>query len=120
MVLDYTLIGRRIKEIRLKNSLTQEKLAERCNLSASYISLVETANREASLESLVSLANNLGVTVNEFLKGYQINDVITYNSDFALLIDDCNCYERQIIYDVVANTKKSLQDNNHLYYMSKS
>lgn len=118
MVLDYTLIGRRIKEIRLKNSLTQEKLAEKCNLSASYISLVETANREASLESLVNLANSLGVTANDFLKGYQINDVVTYNSDFALLIDDCSCYERQVIYNIAANTKKSLRDNNHLYYMS--
>src|SRR5574344_2538567 len=114
MVLDYTLIGKRIKELRLGKSLTQENLANMCNLSASYISLVATANRDASLESLVVLDNNLDVTINDFLKGYQTNDVITYNNDFMLLIDDCSCYERQVICDVAATTKKSLRDNNHL------
>jgi len=72
MDLNYEVIGKRIKELRQKKHLTQEKLAEMCNLSASYISYIESAKKKrASLESLVKLANNLGVTVDTFLKLFQ-------------------------------------------------
>lgn len=120
-MLDYIIIGKRIKEIRLQKPLTQEKLAEMCNLSASYISLIESGkDRHASLKALVSIGNNLGVTVDTFLKGYQKNDVITYNTDFSLLFEDCSCYESQVIYDVAVAAKRSIRNNNQLDYMSKT
>lgn len=120
MILNDKIIGKRIKNIRVQTPLTQEKLAEICNLSASYISLIESGTRTASLEVLVNLANNLGVTVDTFLSGHQRHDAITYETDFAALIEDCDCYERQVIYDAASATKKSLRENKHLYYMSKS
>lgn len=111
MVLDYGIIGKRIKKLRLRKGLSQEKLAEMCNRSVSYISLIESAKRKVSLEVLIDLGNNLGVTVNTFLKGYQKNDVITYKTDLILVVEDCSCYERQIICDVAIATKKSLRNN---------
>lgn len=119
MILNYKIIGKRIQELRLGKRLSQEKLAEICNLSVSYISLIESAKREVSLEVLVSLGDNLGVTIDTFLMGYQKNDVITYNSDLTYLIKDCSCFERQVIYEVATTIKKSLRENNCLYYMSK-
>lgn len=81
MDLNYEIIGRRIKEIRQHKRLTQEKLAEMCNLSASYISYIESAKKKrASLESLVKIANNLGVTVDTFLNEYQKYDTNKYES----------------------------------------
>jgi len=119
MIINYKIIGKRIKELRRKHGLTQEKLAEMCNSSASYISLIESANRTPSLDLLINLANNLGITVDNFLKGYQINDKSTYQYELISLIEDCSCVEKQIIYEIATTTKKSLRDNNYLYYMSK-
>jgi len=111
MILDYEIIGKRIQKIRRGKRLTQAKLAEMCNLSVSYISYIESSGRDVSLESLVKLANNLGVTVDTFLRGYQKHDVITYEAGVTSLFEDCSCYERQIIYEIAMATKKSLRKN---------
>ena len=111
MILDYRIIGNRIQELRLKKGLTQENLAEMCNLSVSYISYIESAKREASLEVLVDIGNTLGVTVNNFLKGYQRYDIVSCRDDLTSLLDDCNNFERQMIYDIVKATKKTIRNN---------
>jgi len=118
MNLNYKIIGKRIKEIRREKCLTQEKLAEMCNKSVSYISLIESGGRNAELEVLVNIGNNLGITIDTLLRGYQKHDVITYKADLASLFEDCDCYQRQIIYETAIAVKKSLRDNNYFDYMS--
>ncbi len=58
------LIGERIKRLRLQRGLTQEELADRCELSKGFISLVErdlTSPSIATLEDiLVALGSDLG------------------------------------------------------------
>lgn len=119
MILNYKLIGKRIKELRLKKRLSQEKLAERCNLSVSYISYIESAKRKVSLEVLIDIGNNLGTTLNNFLIGYQKHDTLSYKTDIASLLDDCNNKERQIIFDIAKVAKNSIRNNNLFDYMSK-
>ena len=41
MVVDYTLIGRRIKYARMKNKITQEEMADKLDVSAAFYSRVE-------------------------------------------------------------------------------
>ena len=112
MVLNYKIIGTRIKEIRLKKCLTQEKLAEMCNLSVSYISWIESAKKKASLESLVKLGNILGVTVDTFLNGHQINDTKEYKSDLIRIIEDCSSYDKRLIFELATVIKKSQRYKN--------
>ena len=110
MDLDYKIIGKRIKEIRKKKRLTQEKLAEMCNLSASYISYIESAkNKKPSLESLVKLGKSLDVTVDTFLNEYQNNE---YESALMRLLKDCNSSEKQKIFRIAASMKEILRGNN--------
>lgn len=115
MDLNYKIIGKRIKEIRLGKRMSQEKLAEMCNLSVGYISLIENNHRDPSLEVLIDLGNNLDVTVDTFLMGYQKNDVLISKTYLTSLIEDCSNYEKQIICDMARDTKRSLRSNNCLY-----
>lgn len=55
-MLDYRVLGLRIKAIRVDARLTQEALAERANLSTDHISHIETANTKYG-------GNMLNVTV---------------------------------------------------------
>ncbi len=116
MSVDFTIIGIRVKEYRIHNRMSQADLAERIDMSVTYISHIETAKKRASLEALVRIANALSVTVDYLLSGNQTNDSAEYRTDLTRLIDGCTSYEKRIIYEIAAATKKSLLENKLLQY----
>ena len=59
MTVNYKKLGKRLKEFRVKNGLTQEKLAELCDLSTSYISYIETGKRKLSFKTIEILSKYL-------------------------------------------------------------
>ena len=65
--LNYAKIGNKIKTLRNKASLTQEQLAEKCNISTSYLGHIERGSRRLSLETAVRLAEVLGVGTDELI-----------------------------------------------------
>lgn len=115
MSVNFKHIGQRIKEIRNAKSMSQAELAEQIDMSVPYISLIETAAKKASLSTLILIANALGVTVDSLLNGNQVNDSAEYCCDLVSLINDCNNYERRIIFEVATVTKKSLRENSCLH-----
>ncbi|WP_334075889.1 MULTISPECIES: helix-turn-helix transcriptional regulator [Paenibacillus] len=74
--MDYDALGKRLRQERHKMNLTQEKLAEKIEVSDAYIGQIERGERSLSLETLVKLANQLGVTVD-----YLLHDSIEINDD---------------------------------------
>ena len=114
MSLNFKRIGRRIKEVRVFRGISQMELAELADLSVSYISYIETASKKASLTSLVRIANVLGITVDVLLSGNQTKDSAEYKSDLTALIEDCNRYEKRLIYEIASAAKKSIRDNYDL------
>lgn len=65
-------LGRRIREERQKLHLTQEQLAEKLNVSTTYIGFIERGERSITLGKLTLLANILGVSVD-----YLLSDTLT-------------------------------------------
>lgn len=53
--------GRRVRELRLKQGLTQESLAEAAGVHTTFISNVERGYRVPSVPTLLRLAGGLGV-----------------------------------------------------------
>ena len=74
--MDYVDLGRRIRKQRAQRGWTQEALAERVNVSTSFIGHVERGTRKASLETLVSIANVLDVSLDYLLAGSMNSSVI--------------------------------------------
>lgn len=62
-----TALGARIRQERIKQNLTQEQLAEKLNVSTTYIGYIERGERTLTLAKLVDLANLLGVSVDFLL-----------------------------------------------------
>lgn len=106
MMLNYRTIGQRIREIRNKKNLTQEKLAEMCSLSVSYISRIESGTKHASLNSLVTLGDVLDVTVDTLLYGYQINSK-KFNVDLIRITESCNCHQKNLILKIATVVKNN-------------
>lgn len=67
MCVEYKLVGKRIKQIRVKTGLTQEDLAEKAKISVSHLSNIETSNTKLSLPALVRICNALQVSTDTLL-----------------------------------------------------
>ena len=77
MELIEVLIGKRIKEQRKKNKLTQEQLSEKLGISKNHLSAIERGVYRVQIETLVMIINCLGCTADDLFcdvidKGYLI------------------------------------------------
>jgi len=119
MALNFIIIGRRVKEIRLQRKISQAVLAEWIDMSVTYISHIETAKKHASLETLVRIADAFGVTVDQLLNGNQENDPAEYRAEMVQLVEDCTSYEKRIIYEIAFASKMSIRNNKCLQHRER-
>ncbi len=61
-------LGQKIKELRLKAGISQEKLATKAKLHRTYMSDIERGERNVSVENIKKIADALNVDPNELLK----------------------------------------------------
>jgi len=59
-------IGQKLRKLRLSNSLTQEELGSRADLTKGYISQLENDATSPSIGTLKDLLDVLGVSISEF------------------------------------------------------
>ena len=71
--MEYSMVGKRIKEYRLANKMTQVMLAKKTGLSEMAIYSYETGKRLPALEPLVLLSNALNVSTDTLLCDYVEN-----------------------------------------------
>ena len=62
------LLGTKIKDLRLQRNLTQEELADRCELTKGYISQLENDLTSPSIATLGDILSALGSCFSEFFK----------------------------------------------------
>ncbi len=60
--------GRRIKELRMMQNISQEELAFRCHLSKNYVSDVERGTRNVSLRAIEKFSIGLQVKVSDLFR----------------------------------------------------
>ena len=60
-------LGAKLKDMRQQKNLTQEELADRCELTKGYISQLENDLTSPSIATLVDLLNALGGNLSDFL-----------------------------------------------------
>lgn len=109
MSIDYESIGRRIKAARISLDMTQERLAEKVNLSPSHLSNIETGTTKVSLSTIVKLANALHVSVDSLLADSVVQSKAVFEQDIQTILSDCDDYEIRVIADIAAATKKTLR-----------
>lgn len=114
MSINYKLIGRRVKETRLRRELSQAMLAESTDLSTAYIGHIETGKRQASLDSLVRISNVLNITVDYLLAGNQTKENGVYGEDLGWILEDCSQQEKQFLVEIAASAKEILRKNRAL------
>jgi transcriptional regulator with XRE-family HTH domain len=70
------VIRQRIRSLRLARGWTLDALANRCYLSASTLSRIETGHRRIALDQLVPIAQALGTTLDQLVEPEGDDDVV--------------------------------------------
>jgi transcriptional regulator with XRE-family HTH domain len=61
-------IGKRLRELRTKKGLSQEKFSFICELDRTYIASIEQGKRNVSIANIEKIAKALDMSVYEFFK----------------------------------------------------
>ncbi len=76
-------LGERVKQLRIQYGLTQEELADRCELSKGFISMLENDLTSPSVSTLQDLLEVFGLTISEFFSKIEDKeeDCVVYTKD---------------------------------------
>ena len=75
-------IGNKIRELRNQKGLTQEELADRCELSKGFISQLENDLTSPSIATLVDILQCLGTNLKNFFNDDDDEQIVFHNEDF--------------------------------------
>lgn len=75
-------IGKKIRELRLENDLTQDELASRLELTKGYISQLENNKTSPSIQTLFEMLEVLGTDVHEFFSDKADINYVFRKDDF--------------------------------------
>ena len=75
-------IGCKIKELRLKNGLTQEELGDRCELTKGYISQLENDLTSPSIATLKDILTSLGTNLADFFADDEDESLVYGENDY--------------------------------------
>ena len=74
MLFDVKAFSQRLKDLRQKEGLTQEQLADIVSVSANYLGKLENGTRSPSLDILIQLSSLFHVTLDFLVTGNQPNE----------------------------------------------
>ena len=111
---DYKALGKRTKIARINADMTQDRLSTMLEMSPSHMSNIETGSTRISLTALVSIANALGVTVDDLLYDSIVHARPQLERDIQQIVDSCDDYELRVVKDVTQSVVDALQANEKL------
>ncbi|ACL75260.1 helix-turn-helix domain-containing protein [Ruminiclostridium cellulolyticum] len=100
-------IGEKIKQLRVKNGLTQEELAGRCELSKGFISQLERDLTSPSIATLMDILESLGTNIKDFFNE-SVNEKVVFKKDDVFTKEDRDL--GYVIHWLVSNAQKNTME----------
>lgn len=99
MYYDIIESGRRIKELRKKNRLTQEQLAEKVAITREFLSMIESGKKGCSIDTLGEFSNVFCVSMDYIVYGKKENTELL--STFELRLTKLDEEKRQLAIKMI-------------------
>ncbi len=97
---DYSVIGRRIKQARIEQNMTQENLADIIDVSIAFLSRVERGKTQVNLKRLIQISEVLKITPGYLLTGSNITSKDYLREDFRIILEKCTPEQQRLIYQI--------------------
>lgn len=101
-------IGKKIKDLRNKNGLTQQELADRTELTKGYISQLERGQVAPSVVTLLELIECLGSTASEFFRETEEEQIVYSEEEFFEKVTDDGSSIQWIVPNAQGNDMEPL------------
>ncbi len=85
---DYVKIGKRIREARKAQNLTQEAASEKCDITSAYYGNIERGDKKMSIETLAKISQGLNLPVDYLLFGETQDELALHLSEIKHLVGD--------------------------------
>lgn len=113
-MIDYSSIGYKVKQARIKAGITQEQLAEAVGVGVTHISHLETGSGTVSLKVFIAIVNFLNCSADDLLCK-EIKTAKPFVDNWLTeLVADCDQTEIKIIADTITTLKRSLRKNKNI------
>lgn len=99
--INFKKIGRKIKEIRLANGLTQEYVATIADVNTSHISNIENNRAKISLPTLVHVCNALDTTIDYILADEYDQTSSILEQEILRELHSCTDHTKKQILEIV-------------------
>ena len=99
--INYEKLGLKIKEIRQRNGLTQDKLAELVSCNTSHISNIENNHTKASLNVLLAIFNVLNTSIDYLLSEQYENLPLALDNEIMREISQCDIENKKRILRII-------------------
>lgn len=99
-MIDFKIIGKRIKKARNAVGFTQEILSEKIGVSTNYLSKIEGGHEKPNLELLGKISASADVSLSELLTGV-VEERQYLQKDIAEVLSSCSPEKIRLIYDVI-------------------
>ncbi len=98
-------LGAKIREMRLQKNLTQEELADRCELTKGYISQLENDLTSPSIATLCDLLNALGSSLSDFFHEDAEEKIVFSEAEYIEKLS-----EGMLLKWVIPNAQKNMME----------
>ncbi len=98
--MNYKRLGEKIKKERLINGLTQAKLAEKVEISPTFLGQIERGERVPSLETVVNIAMTLNISIDGLLFEIELSDAAII-SELSLALSKIRSSEKLLLIDII-------------------
>lgn len=99
--IDYAKLGLKIKEQRINNGLTQDKLAELVNCNTSHISNIENNHTKISLNVLLAIANSLDTSIDYLLSNQYKNSSLALSNEILRATSDFSAEKKEKLLKII-------------------
>ena len=108
--MDKKAFGKRLNEARKARGLTGEKLAELCNINATYLRQIEGGTKVPSLPIFISLCQALKVSPNFLLKDTLTDNEYSDISELAQMLNSATPEQLRLVTAIIKAALETIEE----------